>query len=142
MSSQSDRATPAVRWRRRVLGLLAGLVAAAAIIVPSTLATGNDSPAGKIAAAGQTATQDNNCAGAPDPAFTSAVAQLEQAGTIDSTQARAVDTFLAQSCSVNGLQPLVNDGTITAAQAQAVDGALVQTKVSLAERAHRQDHHK
>jgi hypothetical protein len=61
--------------------------------------------------------------------FTSAVAQLEQAGTIDSTQAQAIDAQL-HSHSLD-LQQLLNSGTITAAQAQAVQNALRQAKMSL-----------
>jgi hypothetical protein len=132
MSSQSDRVRSAVRWRRPVLGLLAGLAAAAAIIVPSVLASGKTPTAAKTAPSGATTSQDNSCAGAPDPAFTKAVAQLEQAGTIDSTQAKAIDAYLYQACSVDGLEPLVNNETITAAQAQAVNDALVHAKMSLA----------
>jgi hypothetical protein len=139
MSSQFHRVTSAVRRRRSALGLLAGLAAAAAIVVP-TLATGTTPPAGKTPPAGQTAQQDNSCTGPPDPVFTSAVAQLERAGTIDSTQAQAIDAQM-QGCATD-LQQLVDSGIITAAQAQAVNDALVHAKMSLAQGADRHDHHK
>jgi hypothetical protein len=156
MSSQSDRVTSAVRWRRSALGLLAGLAGAAAIVAPSTLAaskhagapsaqtgtkpapTGNLSdptgtkpaPTGNTGPTGTTKTPAPAGTGtAPNPVFTSAIAQLEQAGTIDSAQAQAIDAqVLAGSID---LQQFVNSGTITAAQAQAVQNALTQAKMSL-----------
>lgn len=143
MSSQSDRVTSAVRWRWSALGVLAGLAVAAVIVVPSTLAaskhagapstqtvakpapTGSTGPTGTTKTPAPAGTGSN----APDPVFTSAIAQLEQAGTIDSAQAQAIDAQL-QSHSID-LQQLVNSRTITAAQAQAVQNALRQAKMSL-----------
>lgn len=63
--------------------------------------------------------------------FTQAIAQLEQAGTIDSAQAQAIDTAMQSECSFD-IQQLVNNGTITAAQKQAVVSALGHAKMSLA----------
>jgi hypothetical protein len=127
MSSQSDRATSAVRWRRWALGSLAALAAAAAIIVPSVLASGKTSPPVKPPPTGSTS--PNDCGGPAPTAAIAAIAQLEQNGTIDHAQAQAIDAGL------NGcfdLEQLVNNGTITAAQARAVENALRQVKLSLA----------
>jgi hypothetical protein len=144
MSSQPDPVPSGGRWRRSALGFLAGLAVAAAIAVPTTLAaitkpgpagtTGptvtKPAPAGSTAPTGTTKTPAPGGTGtAPDPVFTSAIAQLEQAGTIDSAQAQAIDAQL-QSKSFE-LQQLVDSGIITAAQAQAVQNALRQAKMSL-----------
>lgn len=133
MSSQSDRVTSAVRWRRSALGLLAALAAAAAIIVPSVLASGKTAPTGSTSPPVKPpptgSTSPNDCGGPAPTAAIAAIAQLEQNGTIDHAQAQAIDAGL------NGcfdLQQLVNNGTITAAQAQAVENALRQVKLSLA----------
>lgn len=141
MSSRFYRLTSTARWRRSALGVLA-LAAAAAIVVPSALATGKTAPASKSKPPPPgTVPSNNNCRGTVPPSIAAAVARLEQAGAINSTQDQAIDAFLAQACSVNGLQPLVNNGTITAAQQQAVLNALAHAKMSLAraEGAHRQD---
>lgn len=144
MPSRFHRVTSAAGWRAPALGALAGLTAAAAIVVPSALATGNGPPAStrKPPPPGTTVPSNNNCpSGAVPPAIASAIAQLKQAGTINGTQDQAIDAFLSHACSIQGLQPLVNDGTITAAQQRAVLDALAHAKMSLAraQGAHRQD---
>jgi hypothetical protein len=156
MSSQSHRWASVVRSRRSAFGLLAGLAGAAAVAVPSTLAaskhasapsaptitkpapTGHPSgatitkpaPTSSTAPAGTIKTPAPAGTGtAPDPVFASAIAQLAQAGAIDSAQAQAIDAQI-RSQSLD-LQQLVNSGIITAAQAGAAQNALAQAKMSL-----------
>lgn len=141
--------SPAKRWRAPVVGAAAGLLAAAAFVGQSALASGGGAtpprPAAKAAtASGTAAPAGTNCdapaqgAGAkaapgpgPDPApFFAAVAQLVQAGTINQGQADILDAGI-RAGSIDDSQ-LVANGTLSAAQMQAVDDRLKAVKESLA----------
>jgi hypothetical protein len=131
------------RWRAPAIGAVTGIAVAAAIVVPSAIASGGRSAgpcvAGKNAAA--TAAQrapgtkaPGVAAGGVPPQFLAAVAQLQQAGTISAAQARTLDADI-ESGSIDPKQ-LVADGVVTASQMQAVNDRLVAVKSGLAAQAH------
>ena len=145
------------RWRAPMIGAVTGLAVAAAIVVPSAIASagrsagpcaaGNNAAAAKLAAAtahqGAPAAQaaakagvkaPGGSAGGVPPQFLAAVAQLQQAGTISAAQARTLDADI-ESGSIDPKQ-LVADGVLTAAQMQAVNDRLVAVKMGLATQAH------
>jgi len=136
------------RWRAPLTGAVAGLVVAAAIVGPSALASGG-SPASRPAAAKAAHASAASCpaaeakarggsndpSGGPGPGpFLAAVAQLEQEGTIDATQANVLDGDIAAGSIDPG--QLVTSGTLTSAQMRAVNGRLVAVKSSLAAATH------
>jgi hypothetical protein len=133
------------RWRAPVVGAATGLAVAAAIVVPSAIASsgGNSRPcvAGKAAPA--VASRDSGpgkVSGEPpngvSPRFLAAIAQLQQAGTISAAQARTLDADI-ESGSIDP-QKLVADGVVTAAQMQTVNERLRAIKMSLGTQAHAQ----
>ncbi|HXD64126.1 MAG TPA: hypothetical protein VNV17_05905 [Solirubrobacteraceae bacterium] len=124
---------------------------AAAIVVPSALASGGQSDgkcitgksapaiAARSAAAGKAAgAVAGKGAGAPaggvPPQFLAAVARLQQTGTISAAQARTLDADI-ESGSIDPKQ-LVATGVMTAAQMKAVNDRLVAVKMGLAAQAH------
>lgn len=135
-----------VNWRQTAAGALVALAAGAVVAGSSALGAGNGrstptviSQTGKGGSApvgvppgGITKTRGmgGNRTSGSNPEFTAAVTRLEQSGTIDQAQARAINAQLS-SGSID-LQQLVTDGTITAAQMQAVNNAFIQVKMSLA----------
>lgn len=133
----------ASRWRAPVTGSVAGLAVAAAIVGPSALASGGGSAkpptagnaAHKVAhVSDATAAKAKRAGGqsaGPGPGpFLAAVAQLEQAGTINAAQARVLDADI-RSGSMDTNQ-LVANGTLSSAQMQAVNNRLIAVKRSLA----------
>jgi hypothetical protein len=138
--------TASGRWRAPVTGAAAGLVVAAAIVVPSAIASsgGNARPcvAGKAApavlardsATGKVSGEPPN---GVSPRFLDAIAQLQQAGTISAAQARALDADI-QSGSIDP-EKLIADGVVTAAQMQTINERLIAIKMSLATQAHAGD---
>jgi hypothetical protein len=117
------------------------MVVAAAVVGSSALASGGGAPASRTAA--KVARASIDC-GAPaasagvkgpsdgpgDAPFLAAVAQMEQAGTIDQAQARVLDADI-QKGRVDPDQ-LVANGTLTQAQADTVMERLGTVKRSLA----------
>jgi hypothetical protein len=123
------------RWRAPAIGAVAGLAVAAAIVVPSAIAAGGQS-AGSCAATKSTraiASSRAPAGGGASP-FIAAVARLEQAGTIDASQARVIDADI-QSGSIDP-DKLVADGVVTAAQMKAVNDRLVAIKMGIAAQVH------
>jgi hypothetical protein len=134
-----------IRSRRVLPGLLVvALLGAAAGVGSSAFAAGGGAAPGKTAPAQSTGTgpvktpppgvttpTGSGGGGAPNPIITAAIAQLVQAGTIDSAQAQAINV---QICDNGGLdvQQFVDGGTLDATQAQAVQNALAHAKMSLA----------
>lgn len=131
------------RWRAPVTGAVTGLAVAAGIIGPSALASGGtaSTPRAKVARASDTpctapagtkAAQSKQAPGTdPSPApFLAAVAQLQQAGTINAAQARVLDADI-RTGSIDS-EALVANGTLTSAQMQAVNDRLAAVKRSLA----------
>ena len=134
------------RWRAPAIGAATGLVVAAAIVVPSAIASSGQS-AGSCAA-GKTAralVASGAVAGKPAPPppgsvphqFLDAVAQLQQAGTITAAQAHTLDAAIESG----RLDPdkMVADHVLTAAQMKTVNDKLVAIKMSLANAAHAGD---
>lgn len=137
--------SPRRRWRAPVVGSVAGLMVAAAIVGPSALASGGGAPQPNTAA--KTAPADGSDCGAasagtavkkpggtsdgPGPGpFLAAIAQLQQAGTINSAQARILDNDI-RAGSIDASK-LVADGTLSSSQMQAVMERLGAVKRSLA----------
>jgi hypothetical protein len=128
-------------WRAPVTGAVTGMVVAAAVVGSSALASGGGAPASRTAA--KVARASIDC-GAPaasagvkgpsdgpgDAPFLAAVAQMEQAGTIDQAQARVLDADI-QKGRVDPDQ-LVANGTLSQAQADTVMERLGAVKRSLA----------
>jgi hypothetical protein len=128
---------------------LTGLAVAAAIVVPSAIASSGHSsgscPAGKSARAAvvpsAAASKLADAASKPAPApggvphqFIDAIAQLQQAGTISAAQARTLDAAIESGRIDPG--KLVADGVVTAAQMKAVNDKLIPIKMGLAAQAH------
>jgi hypothetical protein len=129
------------RWRAPAIGAVTGLVVAAAIVVPSAIASGGQSSgqcvAGKTARALVSPSQGKPAPPPPGSVphqFLDAIAQLQQAGTITAAQAHTLDTAI-ESGRINPDQ-LVADHVVTAAQMQAVNAKLIAIKMSLAAAAH------
>jgi hypothetical protein len=137
MSSDAEGRSPRQRWRAPVIGAVAGLSVAAAIVGPSALADsgGGGGAAGKTpAGAARVTVHAVKERGAPAPGgvphqFTDAVAQLVQAGTITAAQGRALDAQIATG-SMNPDQ-MVARGVLSAAQMAKVNERLVAVKRSL-----------
>jgi hypothetical protein len=143
--SASEEQVPSARrrWRAPVTGAVTGLVVAAAIVVPSAIASSGQS---RAACAGGKSARELVAPGAaagkpaPPPAgsvphqFLDAVAQLQQAGTITAGQARTLDAAI-QSGRIDP-EKLVADHVLTAAQMKAVGDRLVAVKMGLASQAH------
>lgn len=131
------------RWRAPAIGAATGLVVAAAIVVPSAIASGGQSAgpctAGKSARA---LVASGAAAGkpAPPPAgsvphqFLDAIAQLQQAGTITVAQAHTLDAAI-ESGRIDP-DKLVADHVLSAAQMKTVNDKLIAIKMSLASAAH------
>jgi len=144
MSAPEGQPSSRARWRAPAIGALTGLVVAAAIVVPSAIASGGQS-ASQCAAAKSARAASASDAGAgkpaPDPGgvphqFLDAIAQLQQAGTINAAQARTLDAGI-ESGSIDP-RKIVADGVVTAAQMKAVNDRLIAIKMSLADQAHAQ----
>ena len=142
MSAPEGQPSSRARWRAPAIGALTGLAVAAAIVVPSAIASGGQS-ASQCAAAKSARAASASDAGkpAPDPGgvphqFLDAIAQLQQAGTINAAQARTLDADI-ESGSIDP-RKLVADGVVTAAQMKAVNDRLIAIKMSLADQAHAQ----
>jgi len=117
------------RWRAPVVGAVAGLAVAAAIVGPAALAdNGGGSGSTTHAKAGPPAP-----GGVPHQ-FLDAVAQLVQGGTISAAQGHAVDAQI-ETGSMDPDQ-MVARGVLTAAQMAAVNDRLVAVKKGLAAQAH------
>jgi hypothetical protein len=127
--AESQSGSSRRRWRAPVIGAVAGLAVAAAIVGQAALAdTGSGSaPPAKTRPAGAPAPD-----GVPHQ-FIDAVAQLVQAGTIDAAQGRAVDAQI----ETGRMDPeqMVSRGVLTAAQMATVNDRLVAVKKSLAAQA-------
>ena len=135
--------SPASRWRAPIIGAVAGLAVAAAVVGQSAFASGGNTAKPRTAAKAATAS-GTNCgapaggAGAkspggpgPGPApFLAAVAQLVQAGTINQHQADVLDAGI-RAGSIDD-QQLVANGTLSSTQMQAVDNRLRAVKQRLA----------
>ncbi len=141
--SEGQRPSSGRRWRAPAIGAVTGLVAAAAIVVPSAIAAGGQNAgqcvAGKSARAAASSSAGAGKASAPAPGgvphqFLDVIAQLEQAGTISAAQARTLDADI-ESGSIDP-QTLVADGVVTASQMKAVNDRLIAVKMSLAAQAH------
>jgi hypothetical protein len=146
--SEGRRLFSGGRWRAPAIGAVTGLAVAAAIVVPSAIASGGQSAkpcvvsqAQAAAASGkaQTAAASGKARGVPAPGgvphqFIDGIAQLQQAGTISAAQARTLDADI-ESGSINP-QKLVADGVVTAAQMKAVNDKLIPIKMGLAAAAH------
>jgi hypothetical protein len=129
MSPESQSGSSRRRWRAPVVGALAGLAVAAAIVGQAALADSGG---------GSAPPPHAKPAGAPAPGgvphqFTDAVAQLVQAGTINAAQGRAIDAQI-ETGSMNP-QQMVSRGVVTAAQMAAVNDRLIAVKKSLASQA-------
>jgi hypothetical protein len=130
MSSEAHEGSSRRRWRAPVIGAVAGLAVAAAIVGPAALADngGGSRPPAKTKPAGSPAP-----GGVPHQ-FIDAVAQLVQAGTIDAAQGRAVDAQI----ETGRMDPeqMVSRGVLTAAQMATVNDRLIAVKKGLASQAH------
>jgi hypothetical protein len=123
-----------------VIGAVAGLAVAAAIVGPAALAdNGGGGAAARAKAAGAppatAAPYGPKQRGTPAPGgvphqFTDAIAQLVQAGTITAAQGRTLDAQI-ESGSMDP-QQMVSRGVLTAAQMAAVNDRLIAIKKSLA----------
>jgi hypothetical protein len=118
-----------------VIGAVAGLAVAAAIVGPSALADSGSGSGGAAKAGAKVTAHDVKQRGAPAPGgvphqFTDAVAQLVQAGTITAAQGRALDAQI-ETGSMNPDQ-MVARGVLSAAQMAKVNDRLVAVKKSLA----------
>jgi hypothetical protein len=134
--------TGAGRWRAPAIGAVTGLAVAAAIVVPSAIAssggtskpcvTGKSAPAvvSRDSATGKVSGEPPN---GVSPRFLAAIAQLQQAGTISAAQARTLDADI-ESGSIDP-QKLVADGVVTAAQMRTVNDRLIAIKMSLVNQA-------
>jgi hypothetical protein len=127
MSAEAQGPSGRPRWRAPVVGAVAGLIVAAAIIGPAALADSGGS-GGTPAKAGQTAAPPPN--GVPRQ-FLDAVAQLVQSGTIDAAQGRAIDAQIETGSMDPGR--MVARGVVTASQMAAVNDHLVAVKKGLAQ---------
>jgi hypothetical protein len=128
MSSQAQDGSRGRRWRAPVVGAVAGLAVAAAIVGPAALADngGGSAPPAKAAGAPPSG-------GVPHQ-FIDAVAALVQAGTINAAQGRALDAQI-ETGSMDSRQ-MVSRGVLTASQMAAVNDQLVAVKKGLAAQMH------
>lgn len=141
-ASQPAQPSPRRRWRAPAIGALTGLAVAAAIVVPSAIASGGQSSGPCVASKAQAAASDasgSKARGVAAPGgvphqFIDAIAQLQQAGTITAAQAQTLDADI-ESGSINP-QKLVADGVVTAAQMKTVNDKLIAIKMGLAAQAH------
>jgi hypothetical protein len=135
MSSDEQGRSGRKRWRAPVIGAMAGLVVAGAIVGQSALADSGSNAGTAANAKAASAPAVNKQAerpaqgDAPDQFF-NAVAQLVQAGTISAAQGRAVDAQI-QTGSMDP-QQMVSSGVLTASQMSAVNDKLRAVKESLA----------
>ncbi len=145
--STSQPQPPSSHGSRRAsaIGAVTGLAVAAAIVVPSAIAAGGQSAGPCAAAKSSRAIAASRAAvvGAPGASasagngqapFLAAVARLEQAGTIDASQARVLDADI-QSGSINP-KTLIGDGVLSVTQMRAVNGQLVAIKMGMAAQVH------
>lgn len=123
-----------------MIGSLTGLAVAAAIVVPSAIASGGGSSGPCVAGKAARAAIAADAKPAPPPPgsvphqFLDAVAQLQQAGTITAAQAHAVDAAI-ESGRIDP-DKMVADHVLTAAQMKTVNDKLIAIKMSLASQAH------
>jgi hypothetical protein len=124
------------RWRAPVMGAVAGLAVAAAVVGPSALASGRSAPAAPKARYASDAPSMKRVAKAEAPSagpgpgpFLAAVAQLARAGAITDAQANVLDADIR----VGSIDPqqLVASGTLSSAQMQTVSDRLAAVKLSL-----------
>lgn len=139
MSSDAEGRSARQRWRAPVIGAMAGLAVAAAIVGPAAFAD-SGSGGGGATSTGATAHAVKHH-GTPPPnsaphQFTDAVAQLVQAGTITAAQGRAVDAQI-ETGSMDPDQ-MVARGVLSASQMAAVNDRLVAVKKSLGAQAQSQ----
>jgi hypothetical protein len=128
MSSEDQSGSSRRRWRAPVIGAVAGLAVAAAVVGPAALA---DSGSGSAPPA--SAKRGSPAPGGVPHQFADAVAQLVQAGTINAAQGQAIDAQI-ETGSMNP-QQMVSRGVVTAAQMAAVNDRLIAVKKSLASQA-------
>jgi len=143
MSSEAQGSPRSRRWRAPVIGAVAGLAVAGAIVGPAALAdNGGGGAAARAKAAGAPpatgAPYGVKQRGTPAPGgvphqFTDAIAQLVQAGTITAAQGRALDAQI-ESGSMDP-QQMVARGVVSASQMAAVNDRLISIKKSLASQA-------
>jgi Asp-tRNA(Asn)/Glu-tRNA(Gln) amidotransferase B subunit len=137
MSSDEQGRSGRKRWRAPVIGAMAGLVVAGAIVGQSALADSGSNAGTAANAKAASAPAVNKQAerpaqgDAPDQFF-NAVAQLVQAGTISAAQGRAVDAQI-QTGSMDP-QQMVSSGVLTASQMSALNDKLRAVKQSLVAR--------
>ena len=143
MSASEGHGSPRGRWHAPEIGALTGLAVAAAIVVPSAIASGGSSSPPCVGSKSARAVVSSNAspgkaAGAPAGGvphqFLDAIAQLQQAGTISAAQARTLDADI-ESGSIDP-DKLVADGVVTAAQMKAVNDKLIAIKRNLAAQTH------
>ena len=133
--------SPRRRWRAPAIGAATGLVVAAAIVVPSAIASSGQSTA-TCAKSARALVASGAVAGKPAPPppgsvphqFLDAVAALQQDGTITAAQARTVDAAI-ESGRIDS-DKMVADHVLTAAQMKTVNDKLIAIKMSLAQAAH------
>lgn len=127
------------RWRAPAVGAATGLVVAAAIVVPSAIASSGQRPLSCAAAKSARALVASGAvAGKPAPPppgsvphqFIDAVTQLQRAGTITAAQAHTLDAAI-ESGRIDP-DKLVAEHVLSAAQMKAVNDKLVAIKMSLA----------
>ena len=128
MSSDAEGRSGRQRWRAPVIGAVAGLAVAAAIVGPAALADSGNGNAPQVVKHHGTPAPG----GAPHQ-FPDAVAQLVQAGTITAAQGRALDAQI-ETGSMDP-QQMVARGVLSASQMAAVNDRLVAVKKSLAAQA-------
>lgn len=128
MSWDTEGGSGRQRWRAPVVGAVAGLAVAAAIVGPAALA---DSGSG--AGSGGRPKSGVPAPGTPHQ-FLDAVAQLVQAGTINAAQGRALDAQI-ETGSMDP-QKMVSRGVVSAAQMAVVNDRLVAVKRGLAAQVH------
>jgi len=130
------------RWRAPAIGAATGLVVAAAIVVPSAIASGGQSSGACPAKSARALVASGAVVGKPAPPppgsvphqFVDAVAALQQAGTITAAQARTLDAAI-ESGRIDP-DKMVADHVLTAAQMKTVNDKLIAIKMSLAQAAH------
>ncbi len=148
MSAPEGQPSSRRRWRAPAIGAVTGLAVAAAIVVPSAIASSGPSAGPCVAAKSAQAADASSSSsssgkhGTPAPGgvphqFLDAIAQLQQAGTITAAQAQTLDADI-ESGSINPKQ-IVADGVVTAAQMKTVNDKLIAIKMGLADQAHAGD---
>lgn len=139
-ATDEPRPSSRARWRAPAIGAVTGLVVAAAIVVPSAIASSGTSSGPCVAGKAARAMAAAHGKPAPPPPgsvphqFLDAIAQLQQAGTITASQAQTLNAAI-ESGSIDP-DKMVADHVVTAAQMKAVNDKLIAIKMSLAAAAH------